>query len=145
MKQTTDFTALITRARNGDHDAMAQLYEQTYPAVYAALSTMLPQEADVLDCAQETYIKAFTTLSQLKQSASFPAWVRRIAVNEARDLLKKRKALTFSDLGEDGDAPPRLDRGNPFRRQALEITDAERLRRGTDIDELVDDAAPLRR
>lgn len=96
--------ALAEQARTGDQNAVAALYEATYDKVYYTVKSMIRDEDTVFDIVQDTYLKAFTHLDQFRAGTSFPAWVKQIAANTARDWLKKKKPMLFSEMG-DADTP----------------------------------------
>lgn len=92
---------VIQRARAGDQTAIGWLYQMTYQRVYRTLRTMLRDEDAVLDILQDAYIRSFRALDQLKTPAHYSAWVRTIAVNTARNYLRKEKPLLFSELSQE--------------------------------------------
>lgn len=100
--------ALLDRARAGDPAALTALYEATSLAIYRSIHALLRDEDLVLDVQQDTYLKAFERLDQLREAASFLPWLRRIAVNEARMQLRRKQPLLFSQLSEDGAEEPEL-------------------------------------
>lgn len=138
--------ALLERARAGDRAALTELYEASSLELYRSLHAMLRDEDLVLDVQQESYLKAFSRLDQLRDAASFLPWLRKIAVNEARSQLRRKRPLLFSELSEDGEGEPELpdqrveaapelalDRAETARliREILEgLTDAQRLMLG---------------
>ena len=92
-----DDEALVARARAGDMVAVSELLERHQNAAYtAALRLVGPSDAD--DIAQETLVRAYTRLSELREQASFGAWVRRIAVNLSLNALRRRGLLQFESL-----------------------------------------------
>ena len=91
---------LLRRAQQGDQGALTSLYEQTHQDVYRAIHAMVRDEELVLDIQQDTYLRAFERLDQLKKPESFSAWLRKIAVNEAKNQLSRKKPLLFSELGD---------------------------------------------
>ena len=93
---------LVLRAKTGDQEAIAQLYEQTYSSVYYTVKSMVKDEDTVLDILQDSYLKAFRGLDQLLDPSKFQAWIKRIAHNRTVDVLRQRKTVTFSRL-ESGD------------------------------------------
>lgn len=96
--------ALVDRAKAGDQDAIADLYNRTYNPVYNTIRFILNDEDEVLDVLQDSYIKAFGSLDQLQEASKFEAWIKRIAHNKAIDLLRKAKPLNFSEMvSEDSD------------------------------------------
>ena len=99
--------ALVAQARSGDQQAVAALYELTYNAVYHTVKSMIKDEDAVFDILQDAYMKAFTNLERFDGGEKFEPWVRQIAANTARDWLKKKRPLLFSELsaGDDGEIP----------------------------------------
>ena len=92
---------LVLRAGTGDPEAVSALYEATYSSIYYTVRSMIREEQDVLDILQDSYIKAFIHLESLGEGEKFLPWLRRIAVNTARDHLKKKRPALFSDLAGD--------------------------------------------
>lgn len=110
---------LVALAREGNQDALAALYEKTYNGVFYTIKSMIKDEDTVLDLLQDTYVKAFTHLDRFQGDSKFSPWVRQIGANTARDYLKKKKPMLFTDLaaGEEPNEPVEehfadLDAGN---------------------------------
>ena len=102
MNEFTD--KRIRKAASGDQDAIAELYELTYSSVYKTVKSMIADEDTVLDIVQDSYIKGFQSLDQLDAPENFRAWMKRIATNRAKDYLKKKKPILFTDMAkEDGE------------------------------------------
>ena len=98
-----EMNALVEAARKGDRAAMAEIYEQTNVQIWRTIRSMIRDEELARDAQQETYLHAFTNLSQLRDPDKLLPWLRTIAKNEARSVLRANKPLLFSDLEEDGD------------------------------------------
>ena len=98
---------LVSAARIGDQDAISVLYEKTYSKVYYTIKSMIKDEDTVYDIVQDTYIKAFTHLDSFQGDTKFLPWVRQIAANTARDWLKKKRPMLFTELssGNEQDTP----------------------------------------
>ena len=101
----SEFTSkLIRKASAGDQDAITELYELTYSSVYKTVKSMIADEDTVLDIVQDSFIKGFQSLDQLDAPENFRAWMKRIATNKAKDHLKKKKPILFTDMAsEDGE------------------------------------------
>lgn len=101
----SEFTGkLIRKAAAGDQDAITELYELTYSSVYKTVKSMIADEDTVLDIVQDSFIKGFQSLEQLDTPENFRAWMKRIATNKAKDYLKKKKPILFTDMAnEDGE------------------------------------------
>ena len=107
---------LIRRASAGDQGAIAALYQQTYTPVYKTIRALVSDEDAVLDILQDSYVKGFRSLAQLTDPASFPAWMKRIAANQAKDYLKKKKPVLFTDMADESGAAP------DFKEERLEFS-----------------------
>ena len=95
---------LIQAAMDGDQDAVSQLYNRTYNAVYQTVKSMIRDEDTVMDILQDSYVKAFQNMGQLRTPEMFPAWIKQIANNTAKDWLKRKKPILFTELeNEDGE------------------------------------------
>ncbi len=89
---------LIEGARSGDRASQETLVMRYEGRVYAMLLGMVRNTEDARDLVQETFVKALTNLHRFDFSASFRAWIMRIAANGARDFLRRRgrEARIFS-------------------------------------------------
>lgn len=82
---------LIERAREGDPDALTELYRRHERRVYNLALRTLGDPWDAADVAQEAFIKAFRNLDSFKGEARFTTWLHRIVVNAAYDYLRRQK------------------------------------------------------
>lgn len=95
---------LVSRAAKGDQQAIADIYTQSYPTAARIVRSMVSDQDAVEDILQDSYIKAFGSLNMLADHSKFVPWFNRIAANSARDYLKKKKPLLFTDMeNEDGE------------------------------------------
>ena len=97
--QEDGLAKLVAEARTGSQDAISALYEKTYSKVYYTVKSMIKDEDAVFDIVQDTYIKAFAHLDGFQGDTKFLPWVRQIAANTARDWLKKKRPMLFTELG----------------------------------------------
>lgn len=91
MNNKTD-PQLIEAARGGDRDARANLAELNANHVFAVCLGILGNEDDAKDVSQETFLRAFSRIGQLKKADSFRPWLIGIARNLCFDHLRRRKA-----------------------------------------------------
>jgi RNA polymerase sigma-70 factor (ECF subfamily) len=74
-----------------------RILEKKYKKLIASLiRRMIKDEEDVLDLAQETFIKAYNALETFQDGYSFSSWIYRIASNNCIDFLRKKRFLTVS-------------------------------------------------
>src|SRR5205807_2180271 len=73
--------------------------------------SLLRNEAEAEDCAQDAFLKAFRYLCDFKGESKFSSWLVRIALNEAKMKLRKMRADLYDSLdqvinGEDDEYTP---------------------------------------
>ncbi len=94
----------VRRVRDGDSDAYRLLVERYQARLHRLVGRLLgPDHGDVDDVVQEVFVKAFFSLSKFREDATFGTWITRIAINRARDELKKQSGKVYLDAepGED--------------------------------------------
>ena len=82
---------LVQRAQGGDVRAFDALVTKYRGRVYAMTHTLVQNESDAWDLAQEAFVKAWRALPSFKLDSSFYTWLYRIAHNCAYDMLRKRR------------------------------------------------------
>src|SRR5712691_1898106 len=91
---------LITRVREGDVQAFHDLVRPYERAIFLAALSLVRNEADAEDVAQEAVLKAFKNLSRFRQEAKFSTWVIQITINEAKMKLRKDRRHLYESLDE---------------------------------------------
>jgi RNA polymerase sigma-70 factor (ECF subfamily) len=83
---------LVRLSQEGDEQAFALLVKK-YEAKVFRLAMSLTQNREVSDdLAQEVFIKAYFSLPKFRFKSEFGTWLYRIAINQIRDHLRKRKS-----------------------------------------------------
>lgn len=62
--------------------------------------TILPERADRDDAIQEALIKAWRKRGTLRDDAVFEGWLMRIAINECKNVLRRKKRMPTVELNE---------------------------------------------
>ena len=83
-----DISITISKAKQGDQDTLSILYKENYKTVLFAIRSVVRDEDEAMDILQDTFVKAFNSLEQLKDPNKFTAWVKQIAVNNALQNVK---------------------------------------------------------
>lgn len=91
-----DFTDSINAVIQGDMDAFEYLYNQTYSYLRLKVSQYLKKEEDIEDVLQNTYLKIYSELSNLKEPKSFWKWAGTIATHTALTEIQCQRALKNS-------------------------------------------------
>ena len=81
---------LVSRAQKGDRSAFDVLVRR-YQYKIVQLVERLVGEADGLDVAQESFIKAYRALNGFRGQSAFYTWLYRIAINTSKNFLVGRK------------------------------------------------------
>ena len=103
----TSMTDLISAILGGDQQAFTVLFQQTSQEVYRTARAILRDEDAALDVQQDTYVFAYNHLDQLQDPEKVLPWLRSIAVNRAKSVLRKQTPLLFTELeNEEGEGLP---------------------------------------
>ena len=93
-----DYTEAVEQAKAGREEGFSYLYEMTYRnKLYIAMKYM-KNEDETMDVLHDSYVKAFERLSGLQDANSFPGWLSTIVANTARNALRDRHTVNFSDM-----------------------------------------------
>jgi RNA polymerase sigma-70 factor (ECF subfamily) len=114
--------AMISAILAGDTETFHELIRPYERSVYLMALSMLHNEAEAEDVAQEAFIKAYRHLSRFRSEARFSTWLIAIALNEARARLRRKQpGLTDSiDDPEGSVVPAQLTDWREIPSQSLE-------------------------
>ena len=103
--------ALIRQVLAGSCETFYELVQPYLKAVFVAAFSILRNEADAEEVAQEAILKAFKALAGFRQEAKFSTWLIQIAINEAKMKLRKDRRHLYKSIDEgqrmdDGDYVP---------------------------------------
>lgn len=104
---------LIQRILAGERELYYDLIAPYERMVYVSAMSLLRNEAEAEDCAQDAFLKAFCHLHEFKGESKFGSWLVRIALNEAKMKLRKMRAKLYDSLdntvdGEDDEYVPQI-------------------------------------
>jgi RNA polymerase sigma-70 factor (ECF subfamily) len=129
-----DEKELIRRSQSGDGEAFGVLIERYKGKVFSLAYGFARDRATADDLAQEIFIKAYFSLPRFKAKSGFGTWLYRIAVNHAKDYLRKNrnrlKDLSIEEVGEQRLAAPEESQEDirlEEERRALVLAALERL------------------
>lgn len=92
--------AAILEGNSHEFHNLIRPYERT---VYVMALTLLKNEADAEDAAQEAFLKAFRNLKSFRSESKFSTWLISITLNEARTRLRRKNAVPMESLDEPAD------------------------------------------
>src|SRR6202166_5059706 len=103
--------ALIGRIRSGERELFYNLIRPYDRRVFVIAFTILRNEADAEDAAQEAFLKALKHLGQFRSESRFSTWLIQVAINEARQRQRKNHLEIMRAIedqeNEDGTYTPR--------------------------------------
>ena len=102
---------IVQRVLQGDVNAFEKLVLEYEKAVYGITQRMCGNAEDAADMTQETFIKAYNSLSSFRGDSKFSVWLYRIATNVCLDFLrsKSRKPTVSLSMEDDDGEEVELD------------------------------------
>jgi RNA polymerase sigma-70 factor, ECF subfamily len=102
---------LVALAKSGHLDTFDELVNRHERKIFRLTQHITGNKEDAEDALQETFLKAFSRISQFQGDSQFYTWLVRIAVNESLMKLRKRRNTPTVSLDEpietDDDLIPR--------------------------------------
>ena len=92
--------ALIARIKGGDVEAFYELVRPYERAVFFAALSLVKNDADAEEVAQEAILKGFKHLCRFRGEAKFSTWLIQITINEARMKVRKDRRHLYESLDE---------------------------------------------
>jgi RNA polymerase sigma factor (sigma-70 family) len=87
---------LIQRALTGDQGAFTQLLNQHKRLAYQLALNIVKDATEADDLVQESFIKAFASLSRYNPQYAFTTWLCKIVTNHCLDHLRRKKIKACS-------------------------------------------------
>ncbi len=103
--------ALIARILAGERELFHELVRPYEKSIYFAAFSILQNQQDAEDAAQEAVLKALKNLPGFRAESKFSTWLIAIVINEARARLRHDRVLKFESVDqpaedEDGSFTP---------------------------------------
>lgn len=103
ISESRDEAEMIASILAGNTHQFHDLIRPYERSVYSMALSLLQNEADAEDAAQEAFLKAFRNLKGFRAEAKFSTWLVSIALNEARSRLRQKKTMKMQSLDEPPD------------------------------------------
>ena len=103
MKTTTENISdkeLLERCSSGDNSGYSLLYHRYSKTVFNSIYRIVNDREDAEDILQEVFLKAFSEIKSLKNVECFGGWIKRIAINQSLNYLRKNK-IYFTEIEDD--------------------------------------------
>jgi RNA polymerase sigma-70 factor (ECF subfamily) len=89
---------LVNACLAGDRNAFAQLVDSYQRQLFNATYRVTGSWDDAMDATQTAFIKAYEKLHTYDTGHRFFSWIYRIALNEALNLLGRRRSVSLVDV-----------------------------------------------
>src|ERR1700756_3069682 len=104
--------ALIAAILAGDREKFHDLIRPYERQVYLTALSLVKNETDAEDVAQEAILRAYRKLASFRGEAKFSTWLIAITLNEARTRLREAKRAVLDSLDhsstDEGDYTPAI-------------------------------------
>ncbi|MFZ3375100.1 MAG: sigma-70 family RNA polymerase sigma factor [Chthoniobacterales bacterium] len=118
---------LVKQCQTGNTEAFDQLVTRYRTRVFAMIYNMVHNEQDAWDLAQDSFVKAWKSISRFRGRSSFYTWIYRIVMNVTIDWLRKKQVkgagAEFNDaiqLKEIEPASRTLPKADPLPHERME-------------------------
>lgn len=104
VREELEDDELVEAVLNGNETAFESLFSRHSRRIFSIARHFFRQQDTVEDIVQETFTKAYISLSSYRRGASFAHWLARIAVNNCYDELRRRQKRgesLFTELSDD--------------------------------------------
>lgn len=98
---STSEAELIARIVAGEKELFHELIRPYERMVYLTVFSMVKNEADAEDGAQDAVISAYRHLGTFRAEAKFSTWLTTIAINEGRKRLRRAKSAAEDSIEEE--------------------------------------------
>ena len=103
-REELDSSSVVTRARDGDIEAFATLYQTHAGEVFSVCLRMAGDPAQAEDWSQDAWIRAWQRLESFRGDAKFSTWLHRLTVNLILDRRRRddkwRSRIVALDEGD---------------------------------------------
>ena len=104
----------MLRERRTQCEGFSALVSQYSEPLYWKIRRIVLSHDDANDVLQNSFIKAWTNLDSFQGKSSISTWLYRIAINEALDFLRKKKAATANVSADEEPAVAARLMGDPY-------------------------------
>src|SRR5713226_1506294 len=91
MKSRMNESEAILRAREGDAEGFAYLYDSHRKHVYSVCLRMLKNSADAEDLMQQAFLQVFRKIGTFRGESGFSTWLHRVTINIVLMHLRRHK------------------------------------------------------
>jgi RNA polymerase sigma-70 factor (ECF subfamily) len=106
----TQLAELVKQARDGNRLAFDQLIDRYQGDIHRMIYYRIRARMDAEDLTQDVFIRAYRSISRLREPERFRGWLYTIAVNRVNDYLRKKRVRSIFKSSDEGpDILPEAD------------------------------------
>ena len=110
--------ALAARAGRGDRSAFEELVRRHKSPLYKFVRRYAGQSDDAYDVLQEAFLAAWLSSPRYDPARPFLPWLRTIALNKCRDLVRRQAARRFLLRARATESEPAILNGDEAQSEA---------------------------
>src|SRR6185436_11788428 len=89
---------IIAGCKRGEHASQCEAYRRSWRQIYPAVYHILRNREEAEDLVQESLVKGFSRLNELKDDEKYVPWQKQIALRAALNHVKRKiHFLTLTD------------------------------------------------
>ncbi|MFY0604072.1 MAG: RNA polymerase sigma factor [Flavobacteriaceae bacterium] len=88
---------LIQKCKENNYKAQLEVYKKYKNMLFSSCVRILKSRENAEDIVQDSFIKGFQKIDQIKDGVCLGAWLRRIAVNASLDMIRKQKRTIWTE------------------------------------------------
>jgi RNA polymerase sigma-70 factor (ECF subfamily) len=92
--------ALVEQLRRQEDDAFTFVYERHRAQIYNYLYRLSGNRELADDLTHDTFLSAYEALPKLRPDSNISPWLYRIASNRFRDVLRRKKVISWLPWGD---------------------------------------------
>ncbi|HUU43998.1 MAG TPA: RNA polymerase sigma factor [Planctomycetota bacterium] len=92
---------LVSRVVKGEKDPFRELFDRYRTRAYRVAYRFLGTHDDAMDAVQESFIKAYRSMSGFEGRSQFRTWLMRIVTNTCLDRRRGRSAHSAAPLSDE--------------------------------------------
>ena len=89
---------LVKKCRKGDREAFSTLVGKYAKPMTTMILRLVRDEEEAKDISQTALLRAYQGLPRFMMASSFKTWLYSIAINAAKDYLRRRRPTPDSDM-----------------------------------------------
>jgi RNA polymerase sigma-70 factor (ECF subfamily) len=90
INSASEIPDVVARSQRGDQEAFHHLFRRYSKPILSFIYDMVGDQGQAEELTQETFVRAYKSLGNLKETGKFSTWLFGIAKNIAREAIKEK-------------------------------------------------------